>query len=129
MAAFQLRVLLPMSPPASTADFGRARTAAWNPEMAALQSMGQWLTWLDYRLEQSNRLLEKEGSNDAPSLSELSPDDLSLATLHVLDYEGGLADEMAHCAALKRGEALHVFVNDDGGVSGAQPDFDDLRGR
>ncbi len=65
------------------------------------------------------RFARSAGSDTAPSLGELTPDDQSLATLHVLDYESGLADEMAHYSALKPGEALHVFVNDDGGVSGA----------
>lgn len=64
VAAFKLRVLLPVSPPAGLADFGRARTTVWNPEMAALQSMDQWLTWLDYRLGQSDRLPGKEGTDE-----------------------------------------------------------------
>ena len=76
----------------------------------------------DRRFESADvqiRFARAAGSDASPSLGELSPDDQSLATLHVLDYESGLADEMAHYAALKPGEALHVFVNDDGGVSGA----------
>ncbi len=65
VAAFKLRVLLPVSPPACLADFGRERPAGWNPEAAALRSMDQWLTWLDYRLEQSGRLPREEGKDEA----------------------------------------------------------------
>lgn len=65
VAAFKLHVLLPVAPPASLADFGRGRPAVLNPEQAELRSLGNWLTWLDYRLEQSGQLASNGAARDA----------------------------------------------------------------